>query len=109
MEAQTGEILNFVLQSDKLGVVAILLLVVFGLVGFSFYSMKNLKEPMSQIAENGKVSNELFKQAMEYSKELNSEIRGDLREIKLKTQDIHDCCKETKMIGLHNVGGRSDG
>ena len=95
-ENSVGQVLNFALQADKLGVVSILILVVFGLVGFCYYTIKALKEPMHQLAENGKVSNELFKQAMDYTRDLNSEIRSDLKEIKIKTDNIHDCCKEVK-------------
>lgn len=95
-ENSVGQVLNFALQADKLGVVSILILVVFGLVGFCYYTIKALKEPMHQLAENGKVSNELFKQAMDYTRDLNSEIRSDLKEIKIKTDSIHDCCKEVK-------------
>lgn len=95
-ENNVGQVLNFALQADKLGVVSILILVVFGLVGFCYYTIKALKEPMHQLAENGKVSNELFKQAMDYTRDLNSEIRSDLKEIKVKTDSIHDCCKEVK-------------
>ena len=91
-----GQVLNFALQADKLGVVSILILVVFGLVGFCYYTIKALKEPMHQLAENGKVSNELFKQAMDYTRDLNNEIRSDLKEIKVKTDSIHDCCKEVR-------------
>lgn len=100
-ENNVGQVLNFALQADKLGVVGILVLVVFGLVGFCIYTIKALKEPMHQLAENGKVSNELFKQAMDYSRDLNSEIRSDLKDIKNKTNDIHDCCKEVRF----NQGG----
>ena len=100
-ENNVGQVLNFALQADKLGVVGILVLVVFGLVGFCIYTIKALKEPMHQLAENGKVSNELFKQAMDYSRDLNSEIRSDLKDIKSKTNDIHDCCKEVRF----NQGG----
>ncbi len=96
-ENNVGQVLNFALQADKLGVVSILILVVFGLVGFCVYTIKSLKEPMHQLAENGKVSNELFKQAMDYSRDLNNEIRGDLKDIKSKTNDIHDCCKEVRL------------
>lgn len=95
-ENNVGQVLNFALQADKLGVVSILVLVVFGLVGFCYYTIKALKEPMHQLAENGKVSNELFKQAMDYTRDLNSEIRSDLKEIKVKTESIHDCCKEVR-------------
>nr|DAK13427.1 MAG TPA: protein of unknown function (DUF948) [Caudoviricetes sp.] len=95
-ENNVGQVLNFALQADKLGVVSILILVVFGLVGFCYYTIKALKEPMHQLAENGKVSNELFKQAMDYTRDLNSEIRSDLKEIKIKTESIHDCCKEVR-------------
>lgn len=95
-ENSVGQVLNFALQADKLGVVSILILVVFGLVGFCYYTIKALKEPMHQLAENGKVSNELFKQAMDYTRDLNSEIRSDLKEIKVKTDSIHDCCKEVR-------------
>jgi len=95
-ENNVGQVLNFALQADKLGVVSILILVVFGLVGFCVYTIKSLKEPMHQLAENGKVSNELFKQAMDYTRDLNSEIRSDLKEIKIKTESIHDCCKEVR-------------
>lgn len=95
-ENNVGQVLNFALQADKLGVVGILILVVFGLVGFCIYTIKALKEPMHQLAENGKVSNELFKQAMDYSRDLNSEIRSDLKDIKTKTDSIHDCCKEVR-------------
>ena len=95
-ENNVGQVLNFALQADKLGVVSILILVVFGLVGFCYYTIKALKEPMHQLAENGKVSNELFKQAMDYTRDLNSEIRSDLKEIKVKTESIHDCCKEVR-------------
>lgn len=95
-ENNVGQVLNFALQADKLGVISILVLVVFGLVGFCYYTIKALKEPMHQLAENGKVSNELFKQAMDYTRDLNSEIRSDLKEIKVKTESIHDCCKEVR-------------
>ena len=95
-ENSVGQVLNFALQADKLGVLSILILVVFGLVGFCYYTIKALKEPMHQLAENGKVSNELFKQAMDYTRDLNSEIRSDLKEIKVKTDSIHDCCKEVR-------------
>lgn len=98
-----GQFLDFVLHSDKLGVVSILILVVFGLVGFCYYIIKALKEPMHQLAENGRVSNELFKQALDYSRDLNSEIRSDLKEIKVKTESIHDCCKEVRFNQGSNI------
>lgn len=98
-----GQFLDFVLHSDKLGVVGILILVVFGLVGFCYYIIKALKEPMHQLAENGRVSNELFKQALDYSRDLNNEIRSDLKEIKVKTDSIHDCCKEVKFNQGSNI------
>lgn len=98
-----GQFLDFVLHSDKLGVVGILILVVFGLVGFCYYIIKALKEPMHQLAENGRVSNELFKQALDYSRDLNSEIRSDLKEIKVKTESIHDCCKEVRFNQGSNI------
>nr|DAR76835.1 MAG TPA: hypothetical protein [Caudoviricetes sp.] len=102
-ENNVGRFLDFVLHSDKLGVVSILILVVFGLVGFCYYIIKALKEPMHQLAENGRVSNELFKQALDYSRDLNNEIRSDLKEIKVKTDSIHDCCKEVKFNQGSNI------
>nr|DAU39302.1 MAG TPA: protein of unknown function (DUF948) [Caudoviricetes sp.] len=106
-ENNVGQILNFALQADKLGVVSILVLVVFGLVGFCYYTIKALKEPMRQLSENGKVSNELFKQALDYTRDLNSEIRSDLKEIKVKTDSIHDCCKEVKFNQSSGVAYQS--
>jgi hypothetical protein len=98
-----GQILDFALKADKLGVVGILILVVFVLVGFCVYTIKSLKEPMHQLAENGRVSNELFKQALDYSRDLNSEIRSDLKDIKTKTDSIHDCCKEVRFNQGSNI------
>ena len=88
-----GQILDFALKADKLGVVGILILVVFVLVGFCVYTIKSLKEPMHQLAENGRVSNELFKQA----------FRSDLKDIKTKTDSIHDCCKEVRFNQGSNI------
>jgi len=97
-EVFSSDILNFVLNSEKLNVIGVLLLVSFGLVGFCVYLARSIKEPMDKIAKNLEVANGLYTQSLEFYKELASGIRGDLRELRQMTDDIHDCCKEMRIM-----------
>lgn len=101
MEVFTPEVLSFIISSDKLGVVAILILVVFGLAGFNMYLIKNLNTSISQVAKNIERTNELYTQSLNFHKDFINDLKGSLQEIKSQNSEILDCCKEVKLVNRY--------
>lgn len=90
-------------NSEKLGVVGVLLLVLFGMGGTLYYVMKSIKEPLEKLSVAMENATQVNEKATEATNKLlgilHEQNTNQLRELESKIDELIICCKQLSARG----------
>lgn len=106
--SELGVIASFATQFEKLGIIGVLVVFIIYFVYQHQTINKQMVKALEGLKEQTRELHNLSKQQLEFQTQFLSDLRGDIKDIKEKTSDMHIHCKESaNLIKKDFYGGNN--